>query len=349
MRTGWIATGSLLWLAVASTGASAQGLEFTDVAREAVQKSLPLLHKAATDWPERSGRACWSCHNQSLPVMAAAVAGEQGYAVDKAAMKEQAGAVYAFFAPERDLLLRGLTDPAAEMEATKRLIHPPMVAGYALATLAAAGRPADDVTAALARFLAHKQAPDGRWATYGARPPLETSEFTATALAVRGLKAYMPAEHAKERDRRIAKARAWLTAARPKTTEDRAFHLLGLRWVGASKSAIRRASRALLDEQRDNGGWAQLPELATDAYATGQVLVALHQGGGLPVTDPAYSRGFLYLAMTQHPDGSWLVTTRSVPVQPYFDAGFPHEKSQFISCAGTSWATMALALAARGK
>jgi hypothetical protein len=31
--------------------------------------------------------------------------------------------------------------------------------------------------------------------------------------------------------------------------------------------------------------------------------------------------------------------------QPYFDAGFPHGFDQWISAAGSSWATMALALA----
>jgi N-acyl-D-amino-acid deacylase len=43
-------------------------------------------------------------------------------------------------------------------------------------------------------------------------------------------------------------------------------------------------------------------------------------------------------------DGSWLVRTRSYPVQPPKDTGFPHGKHQWISAAGTSWAAMALAL-----
>jgi len=32
--------------------------------------------------------------------------------------------------------------------------------------------------------------------------------------------------------------------------------------------------------------------------------------------------------------------------QPYFDSGFPHGFDQWISAAGTSWATIALSLAA---
>jgi hypothetical protein len=31
--------------------------------------------------------------------------------------------------------------------------------------------------------------------------------------------------------------------------------------------------------------------------------------------------------------------------QPYFDSGFPHGFDQWISAAGTSWATLALSLA----
>jgi hypothetical protein len=33
-------------------------------------------------------------------------------------------------------------------------------------------------------------------------------------------------------------------------------------------------------------------------------------------------------------------------LQPYFDSGFPHGFDQWISAAGTSWATIALSLAA---
>ena len=46
---------------------------------------------------------------------------------------------------------------------------------------------------------------------------------------------------------------------------------------------------------------------------------------------------------TQHADGSWLVSTRRRgPGLPYFETGFPHGEDQFISYAGTCWATLAL-------
>ncbi|HKQ72823.1 MAG TPA: hypothetical protein VJ810_03780 [Blastocatellia bacterium] len=91
-------------------------------------------------------------------------------------------------------------------------------------------------------------------------------------------------------------------------------------------------------------GWGQHPTLESDAYATGQALVALHQACGLPVTHPAYQRGVNYLLAGQAADGSWLVLSRSFPVQKYFESGFPYGHNQWISAAASSWATMALIL-----
>jgi squalene cyclase len=107
---------------------------------------------------------------------------------------------------------------------------------------------------------------------------------------------------------------------------------------------LKKLSAAALAEQRADGGWAQLPTLESDAYATGQTLYALHIAGGLPVSHPAYQRGVRFLRETQHPDGSWFVRTRAFPFQKHFDTGFPHGKDQWISAAGTSWAAMALIL-----
>ena len=81
-------------------------------------------------------------------------------------------------------------------------------------------------------------------------------------------------------------------------------------------------------------------------HATGLTLVALHEAGMSPA-DAVYKRGVAFLLSTQLADGSWYAPTRSVPIQPYFDAGFPHGHDQWISTAATSWATMALIPAAR--
>ena len=78
----------------------------------------------------------------------------------------------------------------------------------------------------------------------------------------------------------------------------------------------------------------------------GQSLVALHEAGVAP-TEPAYQRGVQFLIDTQLEDGSWLVSSRALPFQPYFESGFPHGEDQWISAAATNWAAMALMPAAR--
>jgi hypothetical protein len=60
--------------------------------------------------------------------------------------------------------------------------------------------------------------------------------------------------------------------------------------------------------------------------------------------DPIYRKGVEFLLRTQAADGSWHVKTRSDPTQIYFEAGYPYGWDQFISAAGGSWATAALAL-----
>ena len=121
--------------------------------------------------------------------------------------------------------------------------------------------------------------------------------------------------------------------------------LRALRESGAPQERVRGATQELLQAQRPDGGWAQLPDMESDAYATGSALVALHQAGGLAVDDRAYRRGLGYLLSTQRDDGSWHVVSRSKPFQTYFESGYPHGKDQFISIAAGGWATTALALA----
>ena len=79
----------------------------------------------------------------------------------------------------------------------------------------------------------------------------------------------------------------------------------------------------------------------TDAYGTGLSLVALHEAG-VPVDDATYRRGIEFLLETQYRDGSWLVKSRSFPSQVYFESGFPFDRHQWISSAGTGWAAIAI-------
>ena len=68
---------------------------------------------------------------------------------------------------------------------------------------------------------------------------------------------------------------------------------------------------------------------------------------GFPVDDPSYQRGVSFLLRSQYEDGSWHVSSRVLPIQPYFESGFPFGRDQFISSAATNWAVMALSPAGR--
>ena len=140
----------------------------------------------------------------------------------------------------------------------------------------------------------------------------------------------------------IRLAAHWLRTHTPRNTEDHTFRLLGLVWSRAPAALRRSASQALLAQQRADGGWAQLDYRDSDAYATGQVLVALREAG-VSLTSPAYRRGLRYLLDNQLEDGTWLVRTRAVFTQHYFESGFPHGIDQFVSAAATHWSVQALA------
>jgi ankyrin repeat protein len=77
--------------------------------------------------------------------------------------------------------------------------------------------------------------------------------------------------------------------------------------------------------------------------------MALHDAGGMPVSDPVWSRGLQFLLDTQHPDGTWHVASRlhppAVVSPPYFESGYPYGHDQFISAMGASWSVMAFAAA----
>ena len=298
----------------------------------AVSLGLSLLQRSGPAFLAASTESCVSCHHQALPAMAVGLARDRGMAVDDKLARAEADDIHSNFVSRRERLLQGTGIPDR------------LDACYLLVALAAHRVPRDKITDALVHYLTLKQMPDGRWRTTFHRPPMDDGDFTTTALSLRSLKLYSLPGRREEINQRIVRARKWLLSATPVTTEDRSFHLLGLAWADADPKMIAKARNGLLTVQGKDGGWGQLSTLASDAYATGQALVALHQAGGMPVVDPAYSRGVNYLRRTQREDGSWFVQTRSVPVQPYFESGFPHGRSQYISCAATAWATMALTL-----
>jgi N-acyl-D-amino-acid deacylase len=270
----------------------------------------------------------------AIPVLAAAK--ERGFEVDAWVLWSQTEFTRETFRPKLDRIVKGEAIPGANT-----------MAAYALFIMEAAGQEPDETTDGLVQFLTIRQDRDGSWPALADRPPSEGSRFTNAALALRALNVYGLQNDAISADMRIkvrasVKAgREWLAKQTPKTTEDKAFHLRALVEGKMDADEVKKARTALVAEQRSDGGWAQLSDLQSDAYATGIVLTALHRSG-LKDGNPTYKKGVEFLLKTQQPDGGWLVTTRSRPVQVFFDNGDPGGKSQFISTSATNWALLAL-------
>lgn len=298
-------------------------------AREAVLRSIPILQHADVAFLHTAG--CVSCHHNAQTAESVALAREKHVRVDEgiAAAQREKIAVYLGDWRERVLVGQGI---AGEVDSIS-----PILTG-----LAAEHHAPDAATDAMARFIRLQQAPSGYWRATAHRPPIESGDVQVTAQTMRALQTYASPAERPLADVAIRRAADWLATVEPDETQERAFQVLGLYWARATQASVNVAAKRLVSGQRPDGGWAQIPTLGSDAYATGQSLVALLASGALTSGDPVIKRGVEFLRKTQLADGSWFVARRAIPIQPYFDAGFPHGRDQFISASATNWATQAL-------
>ena len=278
---------------------------------------------------------CFSCHDQALPMLMLRTAREHGSPVDEAAASKVAAKSF-LFSPNLSSLDEAVQDTM--------IIDPAPSEGWALLAAHDVGLKPNLITAAYIRRVATWQRADGHWPTGDARPPQSYSYFTATALALRGMQLYMPAELSAEMHERSARARQWLLTATPQSTEDSSYRLWGLYWADGSPDECTRAAHELLALQRPDGGWSEIPHMPSDAYSTGEAMVALNEAGGVPTTAAAWQKGLQYLMATQQEDGSWHVHTRQIPpprsVRPTLKADSPNSTTSTFPLpplAGRRW------------
>lgn len=308
-----------------------------EVLRAAAQEAAPPLLATGLESKRAflrhaSHQDCTSCHQQHLPLAALS-----------SARKLQARVDPADYASLVHLVQEGdLKDPELDWQP---VFHPEpaLSKGYEILGYALAGLPADARTDAWVNQLAAIQDRDGSWPINLPRPPIQTTDLGGTALAVHALQRYPLPGRAEEFAERVRRARRWLWKARPDENDSRIYQLLGLAWAGEPAGNLQPLAEALIATQRADGGWAQLPGLDSDAFATGQAVYALRVGAGRAISDPAVQRGLRFLLRTQLPDGTWHVRRRAFPFQPTMDSGFPHGRDSWISAAATSWAVLALA------
>ena len=286
--------------------------------QEAAVRAVGLVDRASSAFLTK--RNCFACHSQTLSVLVLRNAMQVGIVINRDNLRNQ-----------RDRAFEALNATRID------------TFGYALWALDAGEQTPDTNTAALVELILKDGDPRSVWQPTVQRPPAEVSSFTSSFLALRGARRYGTELQSERIRQRREAVRKWLATDPPAVeTEDQVFRLRLAYELQLPGATLEAYVNKLLAAQTPEGGWAQRPGLPPDAYATGTALTALHEAGGLSVSNQAWRQAIRFLVQTQRPDGSWHVVTRVEPIQEYFDSGFPHGTNQFISAFATGWATLAL-------
>ncbi len=176
-------------------------------------------------------------------------------------------------------------------------------------------------------------------------PPIFESREVLTLLAVLAMLPHEPPgpeQPATVRDG-YRKASEWLAAATTGAdTQSMALRLLITMQQRKPRNELRTAIDQLLARQRHDGGWGQLRDLASDAFATGQTLYVLSLVG-VDRRQPAIRRGVAFLVANQRADGSWPMTPRAHP------GAKPSTNSLPIGHFGSCWAVLGLVRTVPGE
>lgn len=296
---------------------------------KAVEQALEFLVKDNAKW--RAERGCVTCHHGTMTVWALSEAKQQGYLVDAKVLDETTWET-------KKAVVRRFSKPR---EPTIQLITSAFYLGIMSQNLPILTR--DEMLreqAHLARF----QEPDGTWELRNQMgsglPPTSESRETIVLL---GLLAWEPnilagSEQAAAAHAGREKAVAWLRDNKSTDTlQAIALRLLLDVRSGKPAKELAPAINRLLAMQHTDGGWRQLPDMPSDAYATGQTLWVLSMAGVRP-DRPEIARAVAFLAATQRADGSWPMPYRSHPGQEPTRPRGPIPITYF----GAAWATLGL-------
>jgi hypothetical protein len=306
-----------------------------------VDRAIGYLQTESAAW--LNTRKCAACHHVPMPLWALSEANRQGYAIDKKFLANTTESLLG----SRDKLVaskifpnpadppdprpqgRGLNMGLPFLAVTARSL-PPLEEGQ------------KQSLKLIADEIVKKQQPDGSWEFFAnlRRPPINESQTTDAAWIIMALQGETGPDAPESQRSALSRAIDWLEAAKPSDIhQDKVLKLL----MGARSAKPSETMQTTIDEllalQRADGGWSQtVPELKSDAFATGQALYVLSLAG-YTAERSEIKRGIDFLVATQTPDGSWPMVSRSTP------DGSPGSSKLLtpITCAASSWATLCLA------
>jgi hypothetical protein len=300
--------------------------------RPAVERSLAWLTDESLRWREE--RTCASCHHVPLTVWSLQEARTAGFVVDEAKLDELT--TWLLTSPDAKVI----PEPGQTSANYNGIQIAPVMTAFAMWALPEWDDAARDAWSRIVVHVGEKQLEDGSFVESTGRPPIFGRPEIMTAYAALALSPPVT-ELAQREDAAALRTRSleWLSA----NQGEQSHQALVLRLLLAVRAPEQEANReplvaALRQRQNEDGGWSQIPDMPSDALATGQTLYAL-AAAYVPVDDPAVQRGVNFLLSTQRETGEWPMTSRPTLMNP--DGG-PANNLLPITAAGTAWGTLGL-------
>jgi hypothetical protein len=309
--------------------------------QQAVERAIGYMQTESAAW--LNTRKCAACHHAPMPLWALGEAERQGYAIDKKFMADTTESLLG----SKDKLMASKIFPNPADPPDPRPQGRGVNMGLPFLTVAARSLPSLDERQKqslklIAEEIVKKQQPDGSWEFFATlrRPPINESQTTDAAWIIMALEGETGPDAPESQRAALSKAIAWLDAAKiTDIHQDKVLKVLMAARSAKPPETMQSTIEELFALQRADGGWSQtVPELKSDAFATGQTLYALSLAG-YTAERPEIQRAIDFLVATQKPDGSWPMISRSTP------DGKPGSSKLLtpIICAASSWATLGMA------
>jgi hypothetical protein len=306
---------------------------------QVVQRSTEFLEKEGAAWMKK--QQCPSCHHIPVMVWALGEARSRGYRVNEKLLGEVTS--WALAAENRGQVF---PDLPLDKKRTEADYLGPLLMALGVGAIKDRDAATEKARQRLVAHAVSQQGKDGWWhANSGGRPPVHASRDVQTSWLLLALSDPAEAKDTKGpwKAQREAAAR-WLSRNPAADSHQAlAMRLLVNQRLGKPANDLKPLLKSLLGQQNEDGGWSQLKQKKSDAFATGLSLYVL-SGQKAEGVDTAVRRAQAFLRKTQQSDGSWPMASRAAePSGPG-----PARDLRPIRYFGTAWATIGLVRSSQG-